>query len=585
MSGDTDTLVGATLEGRFRIERLLGEGGMGRVYIADETRLRRRCAVKVLLPELAQDKDNVERFLREAQSIAQIHHENVVDIHHLGEDENFGVVFFAMELLSGEDLEMRLADRKKRPIAWLDVCRWMAQVAGAMGAVHAAGLIHRDLKPSNIFLNRRRDGREQVKLLDFGIAKGFNRSALTGTGAALGTPYYMSPEQILAEQLDPRSDIYSLGVLFFEALAGRMPFIGEPIQVAMQHCNVLPPRPTDVAPGPRHPVELEALVMAMLEKGRDVRMQSMDEVEQRLLMFLPATGSSMITGPLARPLTLPPNSADMLRATFEPPPQQPDLSTAPTGQLPPSRAATLARSRSTSTQRRRGRDQDQHLAHAGAHAAAAAQAPRRGRRRHPAPAHRLHRRCSSGGDETPAQPDPIPVAAQPPTEQPVVTPPVTPPTKQVVPPPPTARPTADTRPATPRTRPTTPPPNPARPTPARPPRRPRSRSTRPSSTRKRRTRSSCSSRPPPRVAARTTRPSRPEDHRALRPRQRRRRQEGHPRRRPTRSASAWPTRSPGPSSRRPAASSSPRRSSSDPRRLRRATRPASSIDARRVPPP
>jgi serine/threonine protein kinase len=441
MSGDTDTLVGATLEGRFRIERLLGEGGMGRVYIADETRLRRRCAVKVLLPELAQDKDNVERFLREAQSIAQIHHENVVDIHHLGEDENFGVVFFAMELLSGEDLEMRLADRKKRPVSWLDVCRWMAQVAGAMGAVHAAGLIHRDLKPSNIFLNRRRDGREQVKLLDFGIAKGFNRSALTGTGAALGTPYYMSPEQILAEQLDPRSDIYSLGVLFFEALAGRMPFIGEPIQVAMQHCNVLPPRPTDIAPGLDIPPELEAIVMAMLEKGRDVRMQSMDEVEQRLLMFLPATGSSMITGPLARPLTLPPNS-DMLRATFEPPPQQPDLSTAPTGQLPVPRSDA--------------RSLEIHFDTFGEAEANTSPTPVR------VPQRRRKLLAAAvgasllllivfiavlvGGDETPAQPDPIPVAAQPPTEQPVVTPPVTPPTKEVVPPPPTpnADPTSDT---------------------------------------------------------------------------------------------------------------------------------------------
>jgi serine/threonine protein kinase len=446
MSGDTDTLVGATLEGRFRIERLLGEGGMGRVYIADETRLRRRCAVKVLLPELSQDKDNVERFLREAQSIAQIHHENVVDIHHLGEDETFGVVFFAMELLSGEDLEMRLADRKKRPIAWLDVCRWMAQVAGAMGAVHAAGLIHRDLKPSNIFLNRRRDGREQVKLLDFGIAKGFNRSALTGTGAALGTPYYMSPEQILAEQLDPRSDIYSLGVLFFEALAGRMPFVGEPIQVAMQHCNVLPPCPTDVNPDLDIPPELEALVMSMLEKGRDVRMQTMDEVEQRLLMFLPANGSSMVTGPLARPLTLPPNSG-MLRPTFEPPPNQIEMSTAPTGQLP------VPRSDARSLE-----------IHFDAISDAEAEAKTR-TNTSPTPVRMPHRRLIlaaaagatlllfivlvvlvTGGGETPAKPDPVPVATQPPTKQPVVTPPVvTPPNKQVAPPPTTAAdPSSDT---------------------------------------------------------------------------------------------------------------------------------------------
>jgi serine/threonine protein kinase len=439
MSGDTDTLVGATLEGRFRIERLLGEGGMGRVYIADETRLRRRCAVKVLLPELAQDKDNVERFLREAQSIAQIHHENVVDIYHLGEDENFGVVFFAMELLSGEDLEMRLADREAAGL-WLDVCRWMAG-RRRDGRVHA-GRPHPSRPQAEQHLPQpppRRARAGQAPRLRH--RQGLQPLALTGTGAALGTPYYMSPEQILAEQLDPRSDIYSLGVLFFEALAGRMPFIGEPIQVAMQHCNVLPPRPTDIAPGLDIPPELEAIVMAMLEKGRDVRMQSMDEVEQRLLMFLPATGSSMITGPLARPLTLPPNS-DMLRATFEPPPQQPDLSTAPTGQLPVPRSDA--------------RSLEIHFDTFGEAEANTSPTPVR------VPQRRRKLLAAAvgasllllivfiavlvGGDETPAQPDPIPVAAQPPTEQPVVTPPVTPPTKEVVPPPPTpnADPTSDT---------------------------------------------------------------------------------------------------------------------------------------------
>ena len=439
MSGETDTLVGTTLEGRFRIERLLGEGGMGRVYIADETRLRRRCAVKVLLPELSQDKDNVERFLREAQSIAQIHHENVVDIHHLGEDADQGVVFFAMELLSGEDLEMRLADRKKRPIAWLDVVRWMAMVAGAMGAVHAAGLIHRDLKPSNIFLNRRRDGREQVKLLDFGIAKGFNRSALTGTGAALGTPYYMSPEQILAEQLDPRSDIYSLGVLFFEALAGRMPFIGEPIQVAMQHCNVLPPRPTDVTPDLEIPGELEALVMAMLEKGRDVRIQSMEEVEQRLMMFLPSTGSSMITGPLSRPLTFPPNSEVLQSGLHEPPPSarsSAQMSTAPTGQLPagprtdarsleihfdttPDAADAETKTNTSPTPVRMPQQRMLLIAAAGAAVLVLVA---------------IVIAMSGGSGETPKPPE-TPVAT--PAKEPVVTAPVTPPTKNVAPPDPT----------------------------------------------------------------------------------------------------------------------------------------------------
>lgn len=298
-----DALIGAVLEGRFHIERLLGEGGMGRVYVADETRLRRRCALKVLLPELSEDKACVERFLHEAQAVAQIHHENVVDIYHLGEDASSGVVFFAMELLEGEDLETRLRDREARPVLWDQVCGWIAQVAAAVGAVHQAGMIHRDLKPSNIFIARRRDGRDRVKLLDFGIAKVVNRAALTGAGAALGTPYYMAPEQILALPLDPRSDIYSLGAVFFEALAGRMVFLGEPLQVAMQHCNTPPPRVRDLCTD-EIPPEVGELVQRMLAKEPSARPQTMEEVENLLLNFAPSLhNSGLITRPLTQPRT------------------------------------------------------------------------------------------------------------------------------------------------------------------------------------------------------------------------------------------------------------------------------------------
>jgi serine/threonine protein kinase len=162
-------------------------------------------------------------------------------------------VFFAMELLVGEDLETRLRERIQNPIRLAADLPVDGAGRRRDGSVHAAGLIHRDLKPSNIFLSKRRDGREQVKLLDFGIVKSKDGAALTSTGAAIGTPFYMSPEQILAQELDHRTDIYSLGVLFFEALAGRMPFVGEAIQVAMQHCNVAPPTLRQVAPQPRHP--------------------------------------------------------------------------------------------------------------------------------------------------------------------------------------------------------------------------------------------------------------------------------------------------------------------------------------------
>ena len=321
-----DALIGTVLEGRFHVEQLLGEGGMGRVYVADEKRLQRRCALKVLLPELAGDKACVERFLREAQAIAQIHHENVVDIYHLGDDSGDGVVFFAMELLQGEDLETRLADREDRLLTWEQVCQWLAQAAGAVAAVHAAGMIHRDLKPSNIFLARRRDGRQRVKLLDFGIVKTTNRAALTSTGAAIGTPYYMSPEQVLALPLDPRADIYSLGAVLFEALAGRPVFLGEALQVAMQHCNVTAPKLSVAAPGLAIPPELEALVAQMLAKDPAERPQSMAEIEEFLgsialsaNQLLNSANSASIARPVTRPHSfgaIPPTSLPTVPASL-----------------------------------------------------------------------------------------------------------------------------------------------------------------------------------------------------------------------------------------------------------------------------
>lgn len=347
MSGEgaEDSLVGAVLEGRFRIDRMLGEGGMGRVYVAEELRLRRRCAVKVLLPEVMADPANLERFLREAQAIAQLRHDNIVDVYHLGEDQERGVVFFAMELLEGEDLETRLLARRQRPVSWVDVARWGAEIAGAMAAVHAAGLVHRDLKPSNIFLVARRDGREQVKLLDFGIAKlvhyaegdlGVARTvqhmALTSTGAAIGTPYYMSPEQLLGENLDGRTDVYSLGVVLYEALSDRLPFGGEPMQVAMQHCNVDPPSLSSLGFAGSIPAELEVLVMKMLAKEREGRPQTMDEVEAALLAILPAgtatTRPPLEPGPKPTPSMSPTlvfNGAKLVRAPRAParPPPRP----------------------------------------------------------------------------------------------------------------------------------------------------------------------------------------------------------------------------------------------------------------------
>ncbi|WP_267684921.1 serine/threonine-protein kinase [Nannocystis sp. SCPEA4] len=265
-------LVGAVLEGRYQVVRLLGHGGMGSVFAGEDTKLKRRCALKVLHPRLAQDREHVERFLREAQMIASFDHPNIVDIYSYGEDPT-GPVYFAMELLQGEDLDSRLRARAERPFGAHHCCLWALQIAEAVATVHDAGLIHRDLKVANVFLARRRDGEEVCKLLDFGIARAQESSDLTRTGITLGTPSYMSPEQVRNEPLDGRSDIYSFGVLLYKLLTGRVPFAGEPLQVAMAQCDTPPPPPSTLVSGIS--ANLEAIVLTALAKRPDERFQTM----------------------------------------------------------------------------------------------------------------------------------------------------------------------------------------------------------------------------------------------------------------------------------------------------------------------
>ena len=304
---------------------------MGLVYSAEDVQLRRRCALKVLRPEFAEDPDNVERFLREAQAIARLSHEHIVNIFSLGRDPS-GAVFFAMELLTGEDLEARLRN-EARPVRCREVCEWAVQIARAVAAVHEAGLVHRDLKPGNIFLARRRDGSEFVKLLDFGIVRAED-SEMTSTGATLGTPHYMSPEQVRARPLDRRSDIYSFGVLLYRALTGRLPFRGEPFQVAIMHVEATAPRPSDVAPDRDIPEALSDIVLRALLKDPSERFQSMEDMEDALraiLHTLPAL--PLVPAPS---LTLPASSSPSLSlasppapSTRQPAPSQPVASASP----------------------------------------------------------------------------------------------------------------------------------------------------------------------------------------------------------------------------------------------------------------
>ena len=279
-------MVGETL-GSYTIIGRLGAGGMGEVYLAQHTRIDRRAAIKLLLPEYSTNPEVVDRFFAEARATSSIHHHGIVEVFDCDVHAS-GRAYIVMELLEGESLGARLA----RDVGFGgDIPRALAlvaEIADAVGAAHAKGIVHRDLKPDNVFLSTAPDSPFgfRAKILDFGIAKLIGRdtegdgrsSSRTRTGSLLGTPAYMSPEQCRgASRVDHRTDIYSLGCIFFEVLAGRVPFayegFGELIQAHMSE-----PAPSLASLAIVVPPDVEALVAAMLAKSPDERPASMPEV-------------------------------------------------------------------------------------------------------------------------------------------------------------------------------------------------------------------------------------------------------------------------------------------------------------------
>jgi predicted Ser/Thr protein kinase len=234
--------LAAALEGRYRLERELGRGGMGVVYLARELNLDRAVALKVLPPDLATSGELRERFLREARTAALLSHPNIVPIHHAGEAGGFA--FFAMGFVDGENLAEHLRARGR--LSPHDTVRVLRETAWALAYAHARGVVHRDVKPENIMLER---GTGRVLVTDFGIARDERVTSLTEQGRVLGTVHYMSPEQATGDALDGRSDLYSLGVVGFLALTGRLPFSAEaPGAVLVMHATRPAPRVGEVAP-------------------------------------------------------------------------------------------------------------------------------------------------------------------------------------------------------------------------------------------------------------------------------------------------------------------------------------------------
>ncbi|HEY3356090.1 MAG TPA: serine/threonine-protein kinase, partial [Polyangia bacterium] len=269
------------LVGNYRVSRLIGEGGMGVVYEAVHPVLGRRAAIKILKlgPDTPAAARVVERFFNEARLVASLGHENIVEAFDFGEVAlgDLRSYYVIMELLEGESLRAAL---KRGPLDLPRLVRLGQQAAAALGAAHKNGVVHRDVKPDNLFLLRRPDGREVLKVLDFGIAKLVGdgtplKEGLTRSGMMLGTPAFMSPEQCIGRPVDARSDVYSLGLVLYEAATGQRAFARdtEPEIMAAQVRDA-PPRPAELRPD--LPAAFEAVLLRALAKRPEQRFASMD---------------------------------------------------------------------------------------------------------------------------------------------------------------------------------------------------------------------------------------------------------------------------------------------------------------------
>ncbi|MDB4972179.1 MAG: serine/threonine protein kinase, partial [Myxococcaceae bacterium] len=297
-SGGPDPLIGQTLEGRYRILRKIGEGGMGIVYEAVHVVIEKSVALKVLREDFSHREDVVERFRLEAKSASRIGHEHIIDISDFGVTEG-GSHFFVMELLHGRDLSEELELRGPLPARRASVIA--LQCARALEAAHAKGIVHRDMKPENVFLVQRDTHEDFVKIVDFGIAKMSDVATVsplpgrktTGSGMIFGTPEYMSPEHAAGKALDHRVDIYALGIILYELLTGLPPFMGDTFMgILTLHMFEHAPPLRESYPSCNAPAELEELIMRMLAKDPDQRPQSMGELASELTQLLAYLGPS-----------------------------------------------------------------------------------------------------------------------------------------------------------------------------------------------------------------------------------------------------------------------------------------------------
>jgi len=272
---------GQHLAGRYEVDHLIGEGGMGDVYLAKHLKIDKQVAIKVLAPEQTRRPRTVSRFLQEAKACSKIRHDNVVDITDFGEDG--GRAFFVMEYLDGEDLSQLLKRVGRLP--WRRARRIAIQLLEGLGAAHEAGIVHRDVKPHNCFITPRENNPDFVKVIDFGIAKlrDGSEEQLTRTGAIMGTAEYMSPEQGQGAELDGRSDLYSVGVILFRMLTGEVPFAaGNAMAILYQHVHTEVRKPSEVCPEAGYGDDVDALVARAMSKDPDERFATSKEFIEAL---------------------------------------------------------------------------------------------------------------------------------------------------------------------------------------------------------------------------------------------------------------------------------------------------------------
>ncbi|MBQ9746051.1 MAG: serine/threonine protein kinase [Clostridia bacterium] len=270
---DSKHFIGATFDGRYKIERVVGIGGMAFVYEATDEQTGGKVALKLLKEKFSDDQRAVKRFINESKSLELLNHTNIVKIHDISVQTKYK--YIVMEYING--ITLRKYMNYKRPLDWREAVEFTEQIALALDNAHTKGIVHRDIKPQNIMIMQG----GKVKVTDFGIAKMPNSESLTMVDKAIGTVYYISPEQASSRKIDARSDIYSLGVMLYEMVTGQMPFTADtPIAVIMKHMNTPPAPPTRLVPA--IPKGLEQIILCAMEKNPKNRYQSAAQMLRHL---------------------------------------------------------------------------------------------------------------------------------------------------------------------------------------------------------------------------------------------------------------------------------------------------------------